>query len=105
MPTEPGYYIVVRRGPLLNQMHRLAGDLLTLGRDTSNDITIDDPEVSRYHLRLIWKGDGYAVEDMGSTNGTRINGGARISGEVRLQPGNALMLGDAIILSYEAVSG
>ena len=105
MPTEPGYYIVVRRGPMLNQMYKLAGDVITLGRDATNDITIEDPEVSRYHLRLHWLGDGYSVEDLGSTNGTRINGGQRIEGEVHLQPGHALMLGDAIILSYEAVSG
>ena len=105
MPTEPGYYAVVRRGPQLNEMFKLAADVVTLGRDISNDITVDDPEVSRHHLKFIWKGDGYAVEDLGSTNGTRVDGGARTTGEVRLQPGNALMLGDAIILSYEAVSG
>jgi pSer/pThr/pTyr-binding forkhead associated (FHA) protein len=105
MPTEPGYYIVVRRGPELNKMYKLAGDVITLGRDATNDITIEDAEVSRYHLRLKWQGDGYAVEDLGSTNGTRINSGARIQGDVKLQPGQALMLGDAIILSYEAVAG
>jgi hypothetical protein len=105
MPTEPGFYMVVRRGPQLNKMFKLAGDVISLGRDATNDITIEDPEVSRYHMRLRWQGDGYSVEDLGSTNGTRINSGARIQGEVKLLPGQALMLGDAIILSYEAVAG
>lgn len=105
MPTDTGFYLVVRRGPQLNKMYKLAGDDLSLGRDATNDISIEDPEISRYHLRLKWQGDGYTVEDLGSTNGTRINSGARIHGEVKLQPGQALMLGDAIILSYEAVSG
>ncbi|MDQ7035977.1 MAG: FHA domain-containing protein [Anaerolineae bacterium] len=86
-------------------MYKLVGDTLSLGRDATNDISIEDPEVSRYHLRLKWQGDGYTVEDLGSTNGTRINSGARIQSTVKLQPGQALMLGDAIILSYEAVSG
>lgn len=105
MPTEPGYYLVVRRGPQLNRMYLLAQDVVTVGRDAANDITVDDPEVSRYHLKLIWQGTGrgYAVEDLGSTNGTRINGGRQIQGITPLQAGQALMLGDAIILSYEVV--
>jgi len=104
MPAEPGFYLVVRRGPELNTMHKLAQDTITLGRDASNDIAINDPEISRNHLKLHWQGDGFAVEDLNSTNGTRINGGARITRLTRLYPGQTLMLGDAIILSYEAVS-
>lgn len=105
MPTEAGYYLVVRRGPQLNRMFLLAQDTITVGRDANNDITLDDPEVSRYHMKLHWQGAGrgYAVEDLGSTNGTRINGGQRIQGVVPLQAGQALMLGDSIILSYEVV--
>ena len=104
MPQDPGFYLVVRRGPGLNGMYQLDKNLVTLGRDGANDIHVDDPEVSRYHLRLHWHGNGYAVEDLGSTNGTRINGGQRIASMTDLEPGNALMLGDTIILSYEAVS-
>jgi hypothetical protein len=103
MPQDSGYWLVVRRGPSLNTTYRLEMDRIVLGRDASNDITIDDPEVSRQHLRLLWQGDGYAVEDLGSTNGTRINGGQRIQQATRLHAGNALMLGDTIILSYEVV--
>jgi hypothetical protein len=103
MPQDPGFYLVVRRGPGLNMMYQLDKNIVTLGRDGANDIHIDDPEVSRYHLRLHWAGSGYSVEDLGSTNGTRINGGQRVSGQVELSPGNALMLGDTIILSYEVV--
>lgn len=104
MPQDPGYYLVVRRGPGLNTMYQLDKNVVTLGRDAANDIRIDDPEVSRYHLRLNWNGkDAYTIEDLGSTNGTRINGGQRTSGVVDLYAGNALMLGDTIILSYEVV--
>lgn len=103
MPQQSGHFIVVRRGPMLNHIFPMTKQLVTLGRDAANDIRIDDPEVSRYHLRLKWAGQYYTVEDLGSTNGTRINGGARISGEVPLQAGNILMLGDTIALSYEFV--
>jgi len=84
-------------------MYRLDADLLTVGRDITNDITINDPEVSRYHLRLQKDGITYHAEDLGSTNGTVLDG-KRLKGESRpLNPGDALMLGDTIIVSYEVV--
>ncbi|MGB7338864.1 MAG: TIR domain-containing protein [Phototrophicaceae bacterium] len=106
MPTTPGHYLVIRRGPGLNAIHSLNKNVITLGRDNTNDITIDDPEVSRYHLRLSWNANTntYVAEDLGSTNGTRINGGSRITDPTPLYPGQALMLGDTIIVSYEVVN-
>lgn len=102
MPTSPGYWIVIRRGPKLNEMFRLDKELVTLGRDVANDITINDPEVSRYHLKLHKRGDTYAIEDLGSTNGTQING-VQVSEVKQLKDGDTIMLGDAIILSYDLV--
>jgi hypothetical protein len=102
MPTQPGHWIVIRRGPNLNSMYRLAKPIVTLGRDAANDVPINDPEVSRYHLRFTQQGTNYGVEDLGSTNGTMING-KRIIGIAPLQPGTALNLGDTILLSYEVV--
>jgi hypothetical protein len=104
MPQQPGYYLVVRRGPRLNQMFKLEKEIVSLGRGKKNDITIDDPEISRHHLRLMREDDGYSVDDLDSTNGTRLNGGPRIEGVVPLEAGQTLMLGDAIILSYEVIS-
>lgn len=104
MPTEPGHWLVIRRGPKLNQMYHLDHDVMTVGRDITNDITINDPEVSRYHLRMLRTNDTYMIEDLGSTNGTVIDG-KRVTGESRpLKPGDALMLGDTIIVSYEFVT-
>ncbi len=106
MPTTPGHYIVVRRGPGLNGIFPLEKAVVTLGRDAANDITIDDPEVSRYHLRLTFDANhnAYMVEDLQSTNGTRLNGGSRIDGLNYMMPGTALMLGDTIIVSYEVIA-
>jgi hypothetical protein len=102
MPTSPGYWIVVRRGPKLNEMFRLDKDVETLGRDEANDITINDGEVSRYHLKLLKQGDAYALEDLGSTNGTQLNG-MQVVEIKQLKDGDTVMLGDAIILSYDLV--
>ena len=106
MPTTPGHHLVVRRGPGLNTIFPLAKPLVTLGRDAANDLTIDDPEVSRYHLRFTWDANqnAYVVEDLQSTNGTRLNGGSRINEPNYLMPGTALMLGDTIIVSYEVIA-
>jgi DNA-binding winged helix-turn-helix (wHTH) protein len=47
---------------------------LTIGRSSDCDISLPDRQVSRYHARVSWRGDGYQVEDLGSKNGTHING-------------------------------
>lgn len=102
MPTEPGYWIVMRRGPLQNQVIRLEQAVVNIGRDLANDISIRDGQVSRYHMRLALQGQDYHLEDLGSTNGTRVNG-ARVSGRTRLNDGDIIALGDAILLSYYLV--
>ncbi len=49
------------------------GDSLVLGRGTDADIRLDNPAVSRRHARLHRLADGYALEDLGSRNGTFVN--------------------------------
>ena len=102
MPEEPGYWLVMRRGPLLNQLFRLEREVVNIGRDLANDIVIRDPQVSRYHARLTLRDQVYAIEDLDSSNGTRVNG-AQISGRVALNDGDALALGDSILITYDLV--
>ena len=102
MPTEPGYWIVVRRGPHQNQMNQLERAVVTIGRDLANDIAIRDGQVSRYHLRLTLQVQDYQLEDLGSANGTRVNG-LRVSTRTRLNDGDIIALGDSILLSYDLV--
>jgi pSer/pThr/pTyr-binding forkhead associated (FHA) protein len=54
--------------------HELVGDVVTIGRSSSNDVVIDDPTVSAQHAALTKSESGYRVKDLGSTNGTQING-------------------------------
>jgi ABC-type multidrug transport system ATPase subunit/ABC-type multidrug transport system permease subunit len=52
-----------------------AGERLTLGRDESNDVVLDDPNVSRFHAEVLRGADGrIEVRDLASRNGTRVNG-------------------------------
>lgn len=46
----------------------------TVGRDEPAEICIAEPLVSRGHARIEPRGDGFVVKDLGSTNGTRVNG-------------------------------
>ena len=102
MPTEPGYWVVMRRGPLQNQVIRLEHAVVNIGRDLANDVAIRDGQVSRYHLRLTLHGQDYHLEDLGSTNGTRVNG-VQVSGRTRLNDGDMIALGDSILLTYDLV--
>ncbi len=52
----------------------LIGDVVSIGRAPSNDIVIDDPTVSAQHASLTKSPGGYRLKDLGSKNGTQING-------------------------------
>lgn len=87
--------LVVHAGPLAGKGFPITGDALTFGRDPENDITLDDSQVSRFHARLLRQGDEVSVEDLGSTNGTMINGN-RISGQQVLQPADIISIGSSV---------
>ena len=72
---------------------------LYLGRDVNNDITINDPEVSRRHAHLVREGESYLYEDLGSTNGSFILG-QRINSPIFLHPGTTITIGERVILCY-----
>lgn len=66
------------------------GELL-LGRHSSCDVVLADPEISRRHARLIFRDGRWVLIDLGSTNGTYLNG--RLVHRAQLQPGDVLDLG------------
>jgi ABC-type multidrug transport system ATPase subunit len=74
--------------------HTLAfeGEFLVLGRDPDCDVVLDYPMVSWRHARLRRSGDRITIEDLGSTNGTYVNGG-RISGTVPIAIEDLIGLG------------
>ena len=77
-------------GPLAGQRVEVASALV-LGRQA--DLVVDDPQVSRRHAVVRPAGDALEVEDLGSLNGTWVNG-ARIDGPTRLAPGDQVRVGD-----------
>jgi pSer/pThr/pTyr-binding forkhead associated (FHA) protein len=102
MQGNDSFRLVVRRGPQPNQTYDLNKDIITVGRDITNDITINDPEVSRHHMRFTRGAGGFTLEDLGSTNGTFVNG-QRLTGAKPLSNGDMIGLGETVTLGYEMV--
>ncbi len=103
MQQNDNFRLVVRRGPQPNQAFEISKEMTTLGRDITNDIVLNDRETSRHHLRLMRSGDTMTIEDLGSTNGTFVNG-KRVSGVTSLQNGDMIGLGETVTMALEAYS-
>ena len=97
------YQLVMHSGPTPGKTFLLEGDVLTIGREASNQIAINDAEISRKHSQLVLQGGKYVLTDLGSTNGTFVNG-QRITGQHVLQPGEVISLGEQINLLFEVVT-
>jgi len=66
---------------------------LTLGRGDAVDIRVEDPFASARHARIVRQGDLLVLEDLGSTNGTYLNG-EPLSGPQPLHSGDRIAIGD-----------
>jgi predicted component of type VI protein secretion system len=97
-----GSWLVMSQGPQPGQTFMLDRDWITVGRDPSNDIVINDPQVSRQHARITRQGQMVIIEDVGSTNGSFANG-MRLTGPHVLSNGDVLGLGDSVTLTYYEV--
>ncbi len=72
----------------------LRGEALRIGRAPDNELVLPDQQVSRYHARVFWHEGQYYVEDLGSRNGTRVNGERLTPGEPQaLNPGDVIQIG------------
>ena len=103
-PAGPAKFrVVVEAGPQVGNAFKLTPPAVVLGRDPEAEIALSESTVSWRHCRLTPRGSGWAIVDLGSTNGTRVNGRLlEANNEVSLDPGSVLQLGD-IVLRFEEV--
>ncbi len=73
------------------------GRHILVGRAASADLRLDDPKVSRLHARIEMRDDGVYVEDLGSRNGTCVDG-ASVQGSRRLRVDEEIEIGAASII-------
>jgi len=99
--TLPGYVLVVQAGPGAGTRYPLAQGAIIMGRRADCQVVINFPNVSGHHARLTWDGRQFVVEDLGSTNGTFVNG-HRLTGPVQFRPGDVLSLGGSVELVLQA---
>lgn len=74
---------------------RLTGNRLAAGRLAAADVTLDDGTVSREHAAFVKRNNGWWVIDLGSTNGTQVNGIS--AAEHALRDGDRITLGEAVL--------
>ena len=91
--VEPRLVVVAALGHEPGTMFDLSGGAL-MGRADSAEIQIDDPFASSAHARIFERDDFMHVEDMGSTNGTYLNG-RQLRGAERLKVADVIRIGDS----------
>lgn len=100
--TGPVPYLVVTAGLARGQTFELRGEA-RLGRDRSNAIVLTDGKVSRSHARLDPIRDTYILTDLGSANGTFVNG-VRITQPMRLRDSDLIHVGDTQLVFHTGLS-
>ena len=94
---------MVRSGPLVGLVFKLTPPAVSVGRNPEADVALTESTVSWQHARLTPHGAAWTIADLGSTNGTTVNG-ERIepNREVPIDPGAEVRFGE-ITLRFEQV--
>lgn len=82
----------VKNGGIKRGERYILGENVTIGRDSGNDITINDSHVSTYHAIIKRRGEEWQLHDLGSTNGTFVND-LLLTGPHNLRPGDKVTIG------------
>lgn len=91
--------LVVERGDLAGREFPLKRSVVSIGRGADNDLALPVQGVSRFHARLERGRGGWLLTDVGSTNGTQVNGQPLAKQQSHLlYPGDRITMGSAVLL-------
>ncbi len=93
---RPGNKVVVVRSETQAGLTFTINGATVVGRSDQADVKLEDPYASEFHLRLVAQDGTLSVSDLGSTNGTYVNG-RRITTPTTLQRGDALQVGKTVM--------
>ena len=97
--------LVIVNGKMSGHSIEIDKEITTLGRGVDNDIHINEKSISRNHLKIISKKNSIFLEDLGSHNGTTINGSKVEPGlEVEINIGDSITIGNIDIVFQESIS-
>jgi len=96
--------LTVETGPESGKVLELTQKELVIGRSAPADLIIVHPEISRRHARVVFQQGNYTLEDLGSSNGTFING-QRLQGSQVLANGAEILLGSEVRLVFSQQPG
>lgn len=83
--------LIIRPSDGPERRHPITSEETLIGRSMHSDIKLTDTGISREHATITWEGSYYMIEDLQSTNGTRVND-KRIR-SVKLEPEDKILIG------------
>lgn len=86
-------------GPAVGQTYTIGPQSAVLGRGGGNEALIPDPEISRQHARIVLTDGGFMISDLGSVNGTFVNG-LRIEAPTPLHEADRVQLGPLTVMKF-----
>jgi diguanylate cyclase (GGDEF)-like protein len=86
-------------GPAVGQTYTIGPQSAVLGRGGGNEALIPDPEISRQHARIVLTDGGFMISDLGSVNGTFVNG-VRIEAPTSLHEADRVQLGPLTVMKF-----
>ena len=97
------FALIVAQGRGRRQSFRFRGAGISIGRDVSNDVVLNQPGVSRVHACIERRGEGWRVLDRGSANGTELNG-RPLAAAAQLRDGDRIGVGP-VLLEFRRAAG
>lgn len=97
-PQEGPGRLIVLEGERIGRYVALERDVTVIGRAEDCNLRLSNPHLSRHHAEVLRRGDDLFVRDLGSSNGTRVNGRPVESEPMRIQLGDKIHLGRNLLL-------